>query len=260
MRHPIAMTLILAAGLAASPALADDCAHKAEREAALDAGGARSVRIEAGAGELRIEGRTGQTRVEARGTACASSENVLGQIHLNATRQGDVIVVKVEIPEGSSWGWNEQARLDLTVTVPRIMPLDVDDGSGSAEIAHVGKLTVRDGSGELSVSDVTGDLGIVDGSGSIEVAGVTGNVRLSDGSGSITVRDVGGSVMVEEDGSGSIEVQTVTGSVTVERDGSGSIDVAGVKGDFTVSHDGSGGIAHRDVAGQVRIPSDRHDH
>jgi hypothetical protein len=236
-----ACVLILAAGLAASPVLADDCAHKAEREAALDAGGARSVRIEAGAGELRVEGRTGQTRVEARGTACASSEQVLGQIRLAATRQGDVIVVKVQIPEGSAWGWNEQARLDLTVTLPRIMPLEVDDGSGAAAIAHVGKVTVRDGSGELSLTDVAGDVVIVDGSGSIEVTGVTGSVRLSDGSGSITVKDVGG-------------------SVTVEEDGSGGIDVAGVKGDFTVSQDGSGGIAHRNVAGQVRIPSDRHDH
>lgn len=260
MRQPIARTLILAAGLAASPVMADDCAHKAEREAVLDAGGARLVRIEAAAGTLRIEGKTGQTGVEARGTACASSEQVLGQIRLNATRQGDVILVKVEIPENQSWGRNEQARLDLTVTVPRIMPLEVFDGSGSAQIAHVGKLSVRDGSGELSVSDVTGDLAIDDGSGSIEVAGVTGNVRLSDGSGSITVRDVGGSVTVAEDGSGSIEVQTVAGSVTIEEDGSGSIDVGGVKGDFTVSRDGSGGIAHRDVAGQVRIPSDRHHH
>jgi hypothetical protein len=259
MRRLISM-LILAAGLAASPLRADDCAYKAEREAALDAGGARSVRIDAGAGTLRVEGKTGQTRVEARGTACASSEQALGQVRLNATRQGDVIVVKVQIPEGSAWGWNDQARLDLTVTVPRIMPLAIDDGSGSAEIAHVGTLTLRDGSGELSVSDVTGDLSVEDGSGSIEVAGVTGNVRLSDGSGGITVRDVGGSVIVAEDGSGSIEVHTVTGSVTVERDGSGSIDVAGVKGDFTVARDGSGGIEHRDVAGQVRVPSDRRGH
>jgi DUF4097 and DUF4098 domain-containing protein YvlB len=240
MKKRIARALFLGAGLAASPILADDCAHKAQREAALDAGGVRSVRIEASAGELRIEGRTGQTSVEARGTACASSEQVLGQVRLKATRQGDVIVVKVEIPDSSSWGWNEQARLDLIVTVPRIMPLDVDDGSGSAEIAHVGRLTLRDGAGELSVTDVVGDLDIDDGSGSIEVAGVTGDVRLSDGSGSIRVRNVGGSVTVEEDGSGSIEV-------------------AGVKGDFTVSRDGSGTIAHRDVAGQVRTPSDRHD-
>jgi DUF4097 and DUF4098 domain-containing protein YvlB len=180
--------------------------------------------------------------VEARGTACASSEQMLGQIRIDATRQGDVIVVKVEIPERkSAWSWNEQARLDLTVMVPRTMPLSIDDGSGSAEIAHVGTLKMTDGSGELTVSDVVGDVDIEDGSGSIEVTGVTGDVRLSDGSGSMTVRDVGG-------------------SVTVEEDGSGSIDVVGVKGDFTVASDGSGGIEHRNVAGLVKVPDDRRHH
>jgi hypothetical protein len=233
--------LVLTFVLAAAPALADDCAHRADREASLDAGGARSVRIEAGAGELHVEGRTGQTRVEATGTACASSEQVLERIRLTATRQGDVIVIKAEIPDESSWGWNEQRRLDMTVIVPRILPLEINDGSGSAAIAHVGPASIRDGSGELTVTDVVGDLRIEDGSGSIEVEKVTGNVRLSDGSGSIDVRGVGG-------------------SVTVDEDGSGSIDVTDVKGDFTVSHDGSGGIAHRDVAGQVHIPSDRRDH
>jgi hypothetical protein len=234
--------LILAAGLAASPVLADDCGHRAEREAALDTAGARSVRIEAHAGELKVEGRSGQTRVEARGTACASSEQILGQIRIDATRRGDVIVVKVVIPErGSAWSWNEQARLDLVVLVPRIMPLSIDDGSGSAEIAHVGPLKMTDGSGELTVSDVAGDVDIEDGSGSIEVTGVTGDVRLSDGSGGLTVRDVGGSVLVEEDGSG-------------------SIDVSGVKGDFTVASDGSGGIEHRNVAGLVKVPDDRRHH
>ena len=254
MTQPMVRALILAAGLSATHALADDCAHKAAREAVLDTGGARSVRIEAGAGELRVEGKTGLTSIEARGTACASSERVLDQIRIHVTRQGDAIVVRSEIPEGS-WGWNEQARLDLTVILPRMMPVEINDGSGSAEIAHVGPLAVRDGSGELAVSDVVGDLEIHDGSGSIEVAGVTGSVRLSDGAGGITVREVGGSVVVEEDGSGSIEVETVSGNVTVERDGSGGIDVSGVKGDFTVSRAGSGGIEHRDVGGQVRIPS-----
>ena len=237
------LALVLTIGIlgGATAAAADDCRHRADREAALDTGGVRSVRIEAGAGELRVEGRTGQTRVEATGVACASSEQVLGQIRLTARREGNVIVIKAELPDGSGWGWSEQARLDMTVTVPRILPLEIDDGSGSAAIAHVGPATIKDGSGELTVEDVVGDLRIEDGSGSVEVARVTGNVRLSDGAGSISVREVGG-------------------SVTVDDDGSGSIDVAAVKGDFTVSRDGSGGISHRDVAGQVHVPSDHQNH
>lgn len=258
MTRSLVRFLAAAAALLASPALADDCAHKADREAVLDAGGARSVRVEAAAGTLHVEGKSGLTRVEARGIACASGEQVLDRIRLTATRQGDAIVVKVDIPEGSTWGWNEQARLDLTVFVPRTIRLAVNDGSGSATVAHVGPLTLRDGSGELTVNDVTGDLEVEDGSGSIEIGGVTGNVRLSDGSGSIAVDGVSGSVTIDEDGSGGIKVGNVGGSVTVERDGSGGIEVAGVKGDFTVGRDGSGGIDHRDVAGQVRIPDDRH--
>jgi DUF4097 and DUF4098 domain-containing protein YvlB len=236
-----AAAVVFAAGPVLAAPWDDDCAHKADREAALDAAGARSVRVEAGAGSLRVEGRTGVTRVEAHGTACASNESVLGQIRLTAVRQGDVIVIKAEIPDRSSWIGNDQARLDLVVGLPRLLPVKVEDGSGSATIAHVGPLTVHDGSGELIVSDVAGDVAIEDGSGSIEVDGVTGSVRLSDGSGSIAVHDV-------------------SGSVTVDEDGSGSIEVASVKGDFTVSRDGSGGIDHREVAGQVRIPGDRRHH
>ena len=233
----VPILVLVLAGVAA----ADDCSHRADREASLDTAGVRSVRIDAGAGELRVEGRTGQTRVEATGVACASTEQILGQIRLTARREGNVIVVKAEIPDGDQRGWNDQARLDMTVIVPRMLPLDIDDGSGSATVAHVGPTTIQDGSGELTVTDVVGDLRIEDGSGSIEVEKVTGNVRLNDGSGSIDVREV-------------------SGSVTVDDDGSGSIDVAAVKGDFTVSHDGSGGISHRNVAGQVRIPNDDHNH
>jgi hypothetical protein len=236
MNQTIALAVILSACVAFTPAFADDCPHRAERQAGVDAAGARSVRVEAGSGELRIEGRNGMARVEARGTACAAESGLLDQIRIRGTRQGDVVVIKVDLPERSpSWSWNERARVDLTVELPRNLALSVNDGSGSAEIAHVGALDVRDGSGELVITDVAGDLRVDDGSGSIEIRGVTGDVRLSDGSGSIDVQDVGG-------------------SVTVERDGSGSIDVAAVKGDFTVARDGSGGIAHTRVAGQVRIP------
>ena len=255
MRQTTAVTFSLAACLAAAPAFAEDCVQRAEREAALDAGGVRAIRIEAGAGELRVEGKPGLTRVEARGTACAATPSLLDQVRLHATREGDTIVVRVETPESSSWGWNDSSpRLDLTVHVPPMVALRVNDGSGAASIASVGPLEMRDGSGELTVTDVTGAVTIHDGSGTVTLTRVTGDVRISDGSGSLIVREVRGSVTVDEDGSGEIEVGNVSGSVTVERDGSGSIDVADVRGDFVVHRDGSGGIEHRGVAGAVRIP------
>lgn len=240
MKKTAFTALIAAAALAATPALAAECPHQAEREASADAAGARAVRVEAGAGDLRVEGRDALARVEARGTACASDADVLEGIRVRATREGDVVVVKVEIPDrGMSWGRGRHAGLDLVVALPRKLPVTVEDGSGAAQIARVGTLKVRDGSGALVITDVDGDVGIEDGSGSIEVKRVAGDVRVSDGS-------------------GSVDVQDVEGSVTVDEDGSGSIDVSGVKGDFTVAHDGSGGIAHRQVAGQVRIPDRRH--
>ena len=110
MKQALVPYLVLALGLAAGVAAADDCSHRADREASLDTAGVRSVRIDAGAGELRVEGRAGQTRVEATGVACASTEQILGQIRLTARREGDVIVVKAEIPDGDQRGWNDQAK------------------------------------------------------------------------------------------------------------------------------------------------------
>jgi hypothetical protein len=263
MRQKTVVTVLVSAVLAAAASagadfMGDACEHRADREAAVDAAGVRAVRIEAKAGSLRVEGRPGQARIEARGTACGSTADILAQVRLSATRQGDTVVVRVETPESDeSWGWgSQQARLNLAVSLPPRLPLEVNDGSGAAAITHVGALRVRDGSGEVTVSDVTGDVDVHDGSGALEITRVVGDVRISDGSGSILVRDVQGSVVVTEDGSGGIEVGTVTGSVTVERDGSGSIDVADVRGDFTVRRDGSGGIGHRGVSGRVSIPDE----
>ncbi len=198
MKWP-ALVSILIAGPGIPSVAAADCPHKAPREAVVDASGARSVRVEAGSGSLRVEGRDGQAAVEARGTACASDAAVLEQIQLRVRRQGDVIVVKAEIPEReSSWSWNERAGLDLIVTLPRGLAVEVADGSGDTAVAHVGAL------------------------------------RIEDGSGSIDVRNVGGSVTIDRDGSGSIDVSEVKGDFTVTHDGSGGIDHRQVAGQIRI--------------------------
>jgi hypothetical protein len=252
------LAVVLGSLALAAPARAGlwdwDCDQRAPRQATVDAAGARQVRVIARAGELKIHGRDGASAVAVHGTACASSEDRLADIKLVAERRGDVVYIEAAIPEDDWWGGAR--ALDLDIEVPASMALDVEDGSGSAEIRTVGSLKIEDGSGDLIVDTVQGGVAVDDGSGSLDIRNVHGEVRVKDGSGEIVVRDAA-SVLIDEDGSGSVEVTSVRGNVVVRDDGSGSISVRDVAGDFTVEDDGSGGIDHRDVRGRVRIPGDK---
>lgn len=237
--------------------------YTAPRDADVDARGAKSIEVRAEAGSLRIEGRSGITQVQVRGTARASQKNRLADIKLIAERRGDVVYIKADMPEdrnNSFWNlgrddWNMQ--LDLVIEVPQNIALDVEDGSGEAFFSNVGPMKLTDGSGEISIIGVKGDLEVEDGSGSMTIENVEGRVRVSDGSGEIRAKNIVGDFIVDEDGSGSIDVAGVGGSMRVEEDGSGGIDVERVAGDFTVDHKGSGRISSSDVRGKIDIP-ERH--
>jgi hypothetical protein len=228
-----AMAIVASAGTAGAGW--SDCSHRSPREATVQINGARRIRVIARAGDLKIQGHAGASTVAVHGTACASRESGLDEIKLIAERRGDEIYVEASMPDE----WFGGARgLDLILDVPSSLPLDVDDGSGSAEIRDVAALKIEDGSGELRIENVAGE------------------VTVSDGSGEIVI-DHAGSVVIAEDGSGGVRISNVTGSVVVRDDGSGSIDVSDVGGDFAVEHDGSGGITHDGVRGTVRIPRRR---
>lgn len=190
------------------------------------------ARFETGSGELRIDGRSGAGSVELVADYKGSDRAVLEDLKLTAEVRGGTLVVKTESLSSS---WFRGARIDLTVTLPSRLPLEL-----------------RDGSGNIDVSGMDAELTIQDGSGSIDIARVGGNIKIDDGSGSIQVRDAGGEVAIN-DGSGSIEVEHVRGGVRIE-DGSGGIDVRDVGGVLDVPHKGSGSISHEGVRGEVRIP------
>jgi len=108
------------------------------------------------------------------------------------------VQVIAEIPDQRAWG---DARLDLEIVVPAGVAVKIDDGSGSLRARKVASLEIEDGSGEMEIEDVAGD------------------VAIDDGSGTIRVRDVGGDFTVRRDGSGGIHHEGVAGRVSVpERD------------------------------------------
>ena len=212
------VTLVAAAVLPAS-VLAQD--YDAPRNATVNASGATLLRVDARSGGLRITGRTELTEVRVRGTARASSRDILEDVKLEAVRNGNEVTVRAVIPEMRNRTWDDyHAMLDLVIEVPAALPVDIEDTSG----------------------DLT-------------VESVAGRIRIDDNSGGIEIQGVKGSVNIEEDSSGEIEVYDVTGSVHVGRDSSGSIDVSRVGGDFVVERDGSGSIDYDGVKGKVDIPT-----
>jgi hypothetical protein len=247
------VSLVLAAGVCA----AEVCEHSADRSTDMPLDGIERVVIEAKAGTLHIVGDASQKSLSVRAIACAPNKRILNEIQLRTHRTGDTAYVIAELPNqlfSFLAGTNGLQSLDLAISLPEGMRIDVDDSSGEIEIRGVGTTTLCDTSGGLEISDIRGDVTISDGSGSLRLKNIMGDVLIDeDGSGEIHIERVSGNATVDDDGSGGISIEDVQGDVRVNHDGSGGINVRNVGGSFSVDHDGSGGINHRDVAGAVSI-------
>ncbi|HSJ15096.1 MAG TPA: DUF4097 family beta strand repeat-containing protein [Longimicrobiales bacterium] len=257
--HPTVLLMLFAAALPAElrGQVRERCAHEATRSATVRAPRGALLDLQAGAGALRVEGRAGLEEVRVRGRACAATEALLSELTIESDASDGRVRVRARYPESRNRDWNASyAYLDLVVEVPAGMAATIEDGSGSVVLDGLGALRVEDGSGDLTITNITGDVEVDDGSGDILVEGVTGGVRIDDGSGGMRIRQVRGDVTVK-DGSGEIDISEVTGSVRVVDDGSGSIRVRDVGGDFVVDADGSGSIRHEGVRGRVQVPRQR---
>jgi hypothetical protein len=226
-----------------------DCRLREDREKTVPApAGLRTVEVRALAGALEVHGVADTDAVRVTGVACARRERDLSSIDIDARADGDRVVIDAQIGLAAR---RRGARLDLVVEVPAGVTIEVDDQSGDVVIDGVAGAKIEDGSGDLRIENVPGDVAVVDESGDVWLGGV-GAVRLDDDSGDVTIRDAQ-VVTVLEDGSGDLEVRDVARDVVVLDDGSGDITVSGVGGDLRVEDGGSGDVEHTDIAGSVEI-------
>ena len=231
----------------------------APKSATVGTVGARLIRIVSDAGVLKIDGRTGEPAATVRAVAIASGKSVLSGIKLIATREGDVVTIRPQMPHRTffSWGRSFFAAMDMSITVPAGIPIEITDGSGDIVARGVGPLKIRDGSGGIDVRGTTGTLEIEDGSGEVNVIGVDGDVKITDGSGSLSIANVTGDLNIPDDGSGTLRAERIGGSVHVSDKGSGEMSVAHVGSDLGVGEKGSGAIRYDDVRGKVAVPQRR---
>lgn len=246
----LAMSLL--ASLAASAA-----GFETVRDLTLPAEGLKKLEITAGAGSLTVKGREGLSAVEVRAEIVFSGvsdkdmeEYLKDDVELSLTKVGNAAVLVGRIRDRGLLHIGRDARVDLSVSVPKALALEIDDGSGPLEVEDIAAgVRIEDGSGSLRVTRVAGRLWINDGSGEITVDGVEGDVEITDGSGGLEILNVTGDVSVE-DGSGEMTLRHIGGEVTID-DGSGDIDIADVGKDIRLIDTGSGGVSISGEKGRV---------
>ena len=250
----------------ASPSHAN---YHSQQELIIDAQMLNALDVETGAGALVISGSDQVTEITVVADIYAEERNA-DDYELTLTNSGKSAILVAKINSSGFWQ-GDSPHIDIKVTMPSHLMLNVDDGSGAINISNItsavkvkdgsGELTIKniksdldinDGSGGLYISQVIGNVTIVDGSGEIEINDVDGNLDIDDGSGDIFVKGVSGSA-VFEDGSGDLTVKKVDGVITID-DGSGDIDVEQAGG-LKILESGSGGLRVKQVRNSVEIDS-----
>ncbi|MBQ4834048.1 hypothetical protein J8L70_12415 [Pseudoalteromonas sp. MMG010] len=244
------------------------------------------LNVLAGAGSLEIKGSNTATSIDIDATIYTADIDDEYELTLEQHNNQAKLVAQNKNQTGMRIYSGQSPHIDVIVTLPRHLKLDIndgsgdviitamqndiniEDGSGSLTIDSAKNLTIDDGSGDISLENIMANLEITDGSGSLYISNVTGNTVIEDGSGDMDVRNVSGTLDVE-DGSGEITISHITGAVTVDdnsgslliehisstvtiEDGSGDIRVNGAK-ELIITESGAGDVSIDNISGRVKV-------
>ena len=112
-----------------------DCDHTRKYEKTLSAESIKKLNLTTGAGLLELKGEAGLERILVKAELCAESQEDLDSMSVSVTSaslDGELIgIVETNIPEESMWSSSRQRRIDLGLTVPPGLAIEIKDTSGS---------------------------------------------------------------------------------------------------------------------------------
>jgi hypothetical protein len=126
-------------------------------------------------------------------------------------------------------GW--QCRADFEVTVPRGTKVVGDSGSGDLTLDGVAGVDAQARSGDVEVSNVSGDVKLDLTSGDASISDLNGKLELSARSGDLEARGLKG---------GPVTVETTSGKIELALDEANDVHAKGTSGDIEISAPGSG--------------------
>lgn len=230
-RSAIAVAIL---ALAALPAMAET---RGEFDRTLQVNGHVDLQVETGAGSIQVH-RGSSTQVHVVGHISANNwfgggnaEEKVKRLEKNPPIQqsgNDIRVGHIDDPE-----LKHDISISYEITVPENTQLRSSSGSGDQTISDIsGPLEATTGSGTVKISSLGGGARARTGSGSIEADGVHGSLYAHTGSGSINASNI----------AGGFDGQTGSGHVTFEQSAPGSVH----------AETGSGGLELRNVKGSLQ--------
>ncbi|HEY7766771.1 DUF4097 family beta strand repeat-containing protein [Longimicrobium sp.] len=140
-------------------------------------------------------------------------------------------------------GRGTRAWADVRVLVPAGRSVSVHQGVGRVSVTNVdGRVQVHGSSASVATAGTRGSLQLNTGSGSIQVRGAQGDVTADAGSGSVSVDGVRGSRVQLETGSGEVSATNLRAETVAVEVGSGEVNLSGIHARDVSVETGSGSV------------------
>jgi DUF4097 and DUF4098 domain-containing protein YvlB len=150
-----------------------------------------------GAGSLKITGSSTATSISVNATIYTADIDDEYELTLEQNGTQAKLVAQNKSNTGISFYSGQSPSIDLVVTVPNKLNLDINDGSGDIVInAMQSNIDVKDGSGSIDINSAK-NLNIDDGSGDIRVNHAKGLTITEAGSGDVSIDNISGSVKLD---------------------------------------------------------------
>ncbi|MHB2150721.1 DUF4097 family beta strand repeat-containing protein [Calditrichota bacterium LG25] len=223
----------------------------------LSARGVEKLSIQCEEGFLKIVGQPDASEIQVIAELLPQNttwKEVQKVVKLQLRREGKKVVLISKIYEDGFFSWlfeQPNLRINLTVTVPQTINLDISDGSGFIDLKNIqGNIDLKDGSGDIFLEDIQGPVRIHDGSGSISATSIAGNLKIDDGSGDIILEKIKGKIVID-DGSGDLQIRLADGALNID-DTSGDVELSHITADIDIE-DTSGDISITNAEGYIKI-------
>ncbi|WP_372871914.1 DUF4097 family beta strand repeat-containing protein [Shewanella sp.] len=256
------IALALTSGMIFSSVVA--AADEQLRELSLPASSLTGLNAEVGAGGFTLKTSADTDTVTVTALIGHQGDR---EPELKLEQRGNDAFLVAKFPANTSW-FGKSPYIDITVTVPANFNLELEDGSGDIHISGLkgnikvkdgsgnielmggNTVSIEDGSGDIELTDIVGTLSITDGSGDIDISNVGGNTHIKDGSGNIQASDINANIEIN-DGSGNIDVSRVAAKVEIT-DGSGNIKVSDAES-LVLHETGSGNVTSNNIRSGVTL-------